>query len=220
MKKSILLVAGLGLFFGKIGAQEMAPVTNTQTDLRSKITLGAKLGTNYSNIYKVENEVFNADAKFGYAAGVFFAIPLGAMYGVQPEALFTQKGFKGKGEIKGESYTFSRTTNHLDIPLLFAVKPTEFVTLLAGPVWSYLFGQTDAYTYGSTMVSNETSFSNSKLRKNTLGFTAGLDLTMKHLVVGLRVGWDLQKNNGDGTTATTLYKNNWFQGTVGYRLYR
>ncbi len=220
MKKSILLTAALSLTIGLSNAQQMVAETDLQTDLRSKLTAGIKLGANYSNIYNVQNAAFNADAKFGYAAGVFFAIPLGVMFGIQPEAVFAQKGFKGNGDIKGEAYSFTRTTNHLDIPLLLAVKPTEFVSLVAGPVWSYLIGQTDSYKFGSTMVSTETAFSNSNLRKNTLGFTTGVDLTMKHLVVGLRVGWDLQKNNGDGTSATTVYKNSWFQGTVGYRLYK
>lgn len=42
---------------------------------------------------------------------------------------------------------------------------------------------------------------------------------MKHFVVGLRIGWDLQKNDGDGNNGTMTYKNTWYQGTIGYRLY-
>jgi hypothetical protein len=53
-----------------------------------------------------------------------------------------------------------------------------------------------------------------------LCLTGGFDITMKHIVLSARAGWDLQENHSDGTSSTPRYKNVWYQGTIGYRFYR
>lgn len=218
MKKLFFTVTTIALSLVAGFAQETVDPTN-RTDYRERLLFGFKAGANYANVYNVKGASFNADPKWGFATGAFIAIPIGKLFGVQPEILFSQKGFQGTGNLLFGDYKFSRTTSHIDVPLLFELKPSEFITILAGPQYSYLLSQKDVYTYGNTSVANETEFTNSNLRKNTLCFTGGLDFTMKHLVVGLRVGWDLQKNNGDGSTSTMVYKNTWYQGTIGYRFY-
>lgn len=218
MKKLIFTVTSIIMTVASGFAQDATDGTN-RTDYRGRLLFGFKAGANYANVYNVKGASFNADPRWGFAGGAFIAIPIGQLFGIQPEILFSQKGFQGNGSKLGSDYKFSRTTSHIDVPLLFALKPSEFVTIVAGPQYSYLLSQKDAYTYGNTSVTNEMEFNNSNLRKNVLCFTGGLDFTMKHLVVGLRVGWDLQKNNGDGGTTTMIYKNTWYQGTIGYRFY-
>ncbi len=218
MKKVLFTIAAMALTSITSFAQEATDPTN-RTDYRERLLFGFKAGANYANVYNVKGASFNADPKWGFATGAFVAIPIGTLMGIQPEFLFSQKGFVGNNTIVGKEYKFSRTTSHIDVPIMFALKPTEFITIIAGPQYSYLLSQKDIYTYGNTSVANETEFTNSNLRKNTLCFTGGLDFTMKHMVVGLRVGWDLQKNNGDGTTSTMRYKNTWYQATIGYRFY-
>lgn len=218
MKNLLVAITSIVITATASFAQETVELTN-RTDYRERLLFGFKAGANYANIYNVKGASFNADARWGFATGAFIAIPIGKLMGVQPEILFSQKGFQGNSSTLIGDYKFSRTTSYIDVPLLFALKPSEFVSIVAGPQYSYLLSQKDVYTYGNTSIANETEFSNSNLRKNTLCFTGGLDFTMKHLVVGLRVGWDLQKNNGDGTTTTMKYKNTWYQGTIGYRFY-
>jgi hypothetical protein len=218
MKNLLVAITSIVITATASFAQETVELTN-RTDYRERLLFGFKAGANYANIYNVKGASFNADARWGFATGAFIAIPIGKLMGVQPEILFSQKGFQGNSSTLIGDYKFSRTTSCIDVPLLFALKPSEFVSIVAGPQYSYLLSQKDVYTYGNTSIANETEFSNSNLRKNTLCFTGGLDFTMKHLVVGLRVGWDLQKNNGDGTTTTMKYKNTWYQGTIGYRFY-
>lgn len=214
MKNLILAITVFAAMTGNAVAQE-----TTDTDLRSKLMFGFKAGTNYSNVYDSEGEEFQADAKFGFAGGIFVPIPIGSYFGIQPEALISQKGFKATGVILGSTYSFTRTTTYLDIPLLFSFKPSEFINIVAGPQYSYLFKQKDVFGNASTTIEQEQEFENDNIRRNTLCATAGLDLTMKHLVIGVRAGWDLQRNNGDGTSTTPRYKNAWYQATLGYRFY-
>jgi hypothetical protein len=210
MKKILLITAAISLF-GAINAQE------NSTDLREKLFFGIKGGANYSNVYDAQGEEFRANPKLGLAAGVFLAIPIGKYLGVQTEVLYSQKGFQATGIILGETYNFTRTTSYLDVPLLFAFKPSEFFTLLAGPQYSYLLNQKDVFANATTSIAQETEFVNDNVRKNTLCFLGGADITVKHIVVGARAGWDFQNNNGNGTITTPRYKNVWYQATLGYR---
>jgi hypothetical protein len=211
MKKIILTWA----FLCSIANLAMAQSENL--DYRERFTFGLKVGANYANVYDEQTENFQADPKFGLAAGAFVSIPIGKYFGLQPEALFSQKGFKSSGSILGNTYNISRTSNYIDFPLLFAVTPSEFFTILAGPQYSYLISQKNTFANGSTTIEQEKAFDNENIRKNTLCFTGGVDLNMAHSVVSVRVGWDLRDNIGDGTSTTLRYKNMWYQATYGYR---
>lgn len=189
--------------------------TNTGSNSRDKVHIGAKIGFNYANVYDSKGEDFNADAKLGLAIGGFISIPIGVYFGVQPELLFSQKGFKGSGKLLGLEYDFKRTTSYIDLPLYFTVKPSEFITVLAGPQMSFLTTTKDVFNSGSATVEQE--FDNDNLRKNTFGASIGVDININHLVLGARANWDLQENNGDGSSSTPRYKNQWLQATVGYR---
>lgn len=145
------------------------------------------------------------------------SIPIGTYFGIQPELLFSQKGFQATGRILGSTYKFTRTTSYIDVPLLFLIKPSEFISLVVGPQYSYLIKQTDVFANASTSIDQETEFENDNVRKNTLCFTGGVDINMKHIVLSGRAGWDIQNNNGDGTSTTPRYKNVWYQATIGYR---
>jgi hypothetical protein len=189
----------------------------TRQDTRSKFYLGLKGGVNYSNVYDTQGENFKTDPKFGFAGGVFLTIPIGKYIGLQPEIVFSQKGFKGTGTLLGSSYSLTRTTNYIDVPILVAIKPSPGITLMAGPHFSYLLKQTDEFETGGFTDEQVQEFKNDNIRKNTLGFTGGIDFNFNHVVLGTRIGWDIKNNNGDGTHTTPRYKNVWLQATLGFR---
>lgn len=189
----------------------------TGTDNRSKISLGIKGGVNLSNVYDSEGEDFVADSKIGFAIGGFVSIPLGSYFGIQPEVLFSQKGFKSTGTFLGSTYEMTRTSNFIDVPILVSFKPVESVSILFGPQFSYLTKQTDNFKGGTISATQEEEFSNANLRKNIFGLTGGVDFNVDQMVIGLRAGWDVSENNGDGTSDTPRYKNMWYQATIGYR---
>ena len=211
MKKAIIIIAFIALSINNSIAQ------SSSTDDREKIFFGIKIGTNYSNVYDSEGEDFVADAKFGLAGGAFVSIPLGKFIGIQPEVIFSQKGFKSSGTFLGTAYKTTRTTDYLDVPILFAIKPLPIVTVLFGPQYSYLMKQKDEFTGGSLSSTQEEEFTNDNIRKNTFSFIIGGDINYENFVVGVRGNWDLKNNNGDGTSTTPRYKNVWYQATVGYR---
>ena len=190
---------------------------NNTVNFREKVAFGFKVGGNFSNIYDAEGEEFSADGKYGLAAGIFVAIPFGSFIGLQPEIMYSQKGHKATGELLGASYSFVRTTEFIDVPLHLTIKPAEFITILAGPQLSFLIKQRDVFTNSVTSVEQEAEFKNDNIRKNILGFSGGIDFNFNHLVVGTRVGFDIQDNNGNGTSTKPRYKNTLVQATLGFR---
>lgn len=199
-------------------AQEIAKdKSGNDTETRSNIILGAKLGANYSNVYDSEGQDFVADAKLGFVAGGFVTIPLGKLFAIQPEVLYSQKGFKGSGTLFGSPYSYIRTTDYLDIPLFVAIRPSEYISILAGPQFSFLMSEKNEFTSATVNTTQEQAFNNDNIRKNTFCLIGGLDANLSKLVIGARAGWDLKTNNGDGTSDTPRYKNMWYQLTLGYK---
>lgn len=204
----LLLIAGITI--NNVAAQE---------DDRAAFQIGIKAGANLSNVYDTQGDDFEADGKFGFVAGAFMTIPLGSTFGVQPEVLFSQKGFKAKGNLLGGSYDLTRTTNFIDVPIYFTIKPLSTLTLLVGPQFSFLTKQKDVFENSITSFEIEEEFKNENLRKNIFGASLGINLNISKVVLGARASWDLYNNHGDGTSTTPRYKNVWVQTTLGFRLF-
>jgi len=215
MKNSILILAILA----STGLKSYSQTENSTStvDHRADLFFGFKLGFNYSNVYDSQGENFGADSKYGFALGGFVSIPIIPIIGVQPEIMFSQKGYKSTGTFLGNSYSMTRTSDYLDIPIYLVFRLVENFSILFGPQYSYLFKQTDDFTGGSITASEIESYTNDNFRKNIFGLSGGVDFNFNPIVIGLRVSWDNTSNNGDGTSYTPRYKNMWCQATLGYR---
>lgn len=216
MKKINLLLSISALTFALTAHTQDSSSSN---DTRSFLQFGLKAGVNFSNVYDEKGEAFRADGKIGGVGGIFISIPIGNYIGVQPEVLLSQKGFKGTGIILGGKYEYTHTTNYLDLPLYFSVKPSKYITVLAGPQFSFLLSTKDVFASGVTTIQQEEEFLNDNVRKNLVSFSIGADINIQHFVLGARAAWDFLDNKGDGTSTTPRYKNQWLQLTVGYTFY-
>lgn len=219
MKKLIIISSLLWCFSNIIKAQDNIVVKEREEvrDSRNKLHIGLKIGLNNSNVYDSRGEDFNTTPKLGFVGGAFLSIPIGKYLGLHPEVLYSQKGFYSKGTFEGTTYNLSRTTSYMDVPVMLEFKPSRFITILGGPEYSYLLAQTDVFSKSSITAVQEQEFTNNNIRKNTLGAIFGVDLNLGHFVVGARYAFDMQTNNGDGSSTVPRYKNEWIQGTVGFR---
>jgi hypothetical protein len=184
---------------------------------RDQFHFGLKAGANYSNVYDIKGQDFTADYKFGFAGGIFIAIPLGNYFGIEPEILYSQKGYESNGSILGASYKITHSADYIDIPILLQIKPSDFLTIVAGPQYSYLISTKNKFNSSLLSAQQQQDFDNINIRKNILGVTGGLDFNIMNLVIGTRVGWDVLHNNGDGTSSNPRYRNMWYQATLGFR---
>ena len=186
---------------------------------RQKLVMGLKLGLNSTNVYDQNNNAFVASPRIGGMAGAFLAIPIGKQLGIQPEIHISQKGFNASGQISMDYYKLTRTTTHLDVPVLLQLKPFSFLSVVGGPQYSYLLKQRDEFSLNGNCEQVSEYFAIDNIHKNLLGIVTGVDINLWHLVIALRTGWDVTANRGDGTSSTPRYKNLWLQASIGYRIY-
>ncbi|XOV68807.1 MAG: porin family protein [Fluviicola sp.] len=188
-----------------------------QTDLRDEVSFGLKAGINNSNVWDERDESFEADFKNGLAVGGFLHLPLNEYIGFQPELMYSQKGFEGSGTFLGQRYSYTLTSNHLDVPILFVVKPAPSISIVAGPQYSYLLSERS--TFNSQFYSEEefNEYEANDIRKNRFGVNVGFDININQFVISPRASWDLHENHSDGTSSTPRYKNEFYQLTVGFR---
>ena len=208
MKKLILSVAVLSSAL-TMSAQD---VTNT-SDSRELLRFGFKAGINYSNIYSEEGNDFVADGKVGFAGGAFVSIPLGPVVGIQPEIMYSQKGYQATGSGLLD-YDYKRTLNYLDLPLLLQIKPTSSISLLAGPQFSYLLSTKTEFNDSS--FANEEEINDDNYKKGIIGMVVGADFNVSNFLISARGGFDLSKTDTEGETSDLNYKNQVLQLTVGY----
>lgn len=223
--KTMLVVLGLVGFslvdITEASAQMFGSNRNrnrTEVDARNRPSFGVKAGINRSNVWDEQGQDFQADAKTGFVGGAFISLPITTFIGIQPEILISQKGFQGSGTLLTIPYTFSRTTTYLDVPLLVQIKPVEAFTVVFGPQYAYLLSERNTYSFGGNNTVLQEEFDNDNIRKNTMGFVIGADFNADHVVISGRAGWDFLNNNGDGTSTTPRYKNQWLQLTLGFKL--
>jgi hypothetical protein len=204
----LTMICLIGVVFNTVKAQD---------DLRDRPAFGIKAGINISNLYDTKGEDFSDKSKIGFAGGVFISIPIGTYLGFQPELIYSQKGYKGSGNIILTEYEYTRNVDYLDVPLLLQIKPIPGLSLLAGPHFSFLLHKGLSFDSGNITVEQQTEIRNNNIRKNILGVTGGLDIELHPVVISGRVGWDLQHNNGDGTSTDPRFKNVWIQTTLGLK---
>lgn len=208
-KKLAILMVLLTVTFG------FSQTSTTSDDTRDELKVGIKAGVNFSNVYDEQGQDFVAKGKAGFAAGGFIAIPIGKFFGVQPEIMYSQKGYKATGNVLGFNYDYSKTTSYLDIPILLQVKPIPILAFVAGPQFSYLLDTKTEFN-GSSSTTTEASVNSGNYKKNIFGFVIGADLNIDHFLISGRAGWDISKSDVDGNSSEPRYKNQVIQLGVGF----
>ena len=169
------------------------------------VRLGLRAGANYSNLAgNIKNEE-TYNNKVGFLGGVMlnFDVTGDGFFSVQPELLYSQKGFENKpteynNTIAGIGYKEKRegkvNYNYLDLPVLLKINAGGLY-FEGGPQVSYLLSSNNATktTRTNTLTDKtETLDSQNKndvsgLKRTELGYAAGLGYQAENgLSLGLR----------------------------------
>ncbi len=216
MRTSSFLLIAIVIFV--CSAEAQSPIMD-KDDLREQLQYGYKVGTNYAGIVDFKGESFSAKPVFGILSGIFAAIPISKFFGIQPEALFSQKGFRGEGYTSGYYFELKRTASYLDLPVYFLYKPYKFLSVMIGPEFSLLIQQDDKFRAITDVRLLKDQFYNDKIRKSNFSLTGGLDFYLNRIELGAKAGIDLQNNNGSANSTPMYYRNIWCQATIGYRVH-
>ena len=145
------------------------------------VRLGLRAGANYSNLAgNVKNET-TYNNKAGFLGGVLLNADIAGdgFFSIQPEILYSQKGFENKpteytSTLLGVGYTEKRegnvNYNYLDVPVLLKINAGGFVAE-AGPQYSYLLSANDETKVTRTRQPNGTpAVSEAQNKKDVSGF--------------------------------------------------
>jgi len=76
----------------------------------------------------------DADRRTGFLAGAFVEVEFGGPFALQPELLYTQKGWSREGDVRGTTITSTVKLDYIEIPVL-----AKFQLPLGGPFSPSLF---------------------------------------------------------------------------------
>jgi hypothetical protein len=188
-------------------------------DNTPQVRLGIKGGLSFATIVKTNDDSYSSDPLFGFNGGAVLQLPLGHIIAIQPEVLFSQKGYRATGTVLGSDYDYHRYLNFLDIPILLRINASKGFGIVVGPQYSYLLGTHTKFKSGDNTYQQDVNNDNDNIRKNIFGGVIGADINLdRHLFIYGRYTIDFQNNNGDGTSSTPEYKNQVFQFGLGLLL--
>ncbi|RSK23868.1 porin family protein [Hymenobacter metallilatus] len=216
MKKPLLAAAAL-----------LATLAVTETKAQS-IRFGLKGGGNLSNLSGDLTDEDRYENKVGFHGGAMLNIGLldDGFLSVQPEVLFSQKGFKfAENQAFGlYQYSGSRTYNYIDVPVLLKINADGFY-FEAGPQYSYLMkvkDETKRSINGTVFNTYSGTTDLSNVNRNEIGYAAGLGFQSDAgFLIGLRYNGSLTDFAKDGYTGDADVRNarnSVFQASVGFLL--
>ncbi len=180
------------------------------------VRFGLKGGLSIASIIKTNDPNFHSDLLPGFNGGAVLQIPFGHVIAIQPEVLFSQKGYRATGNFLGTPYDYRRYLNFLDIPLLLRINASRNFGIVVGPQFSYLLSQHTNFKSGNNTYEQTVNTDNEDIRKNILGGVIGADINLnRNAFIYARYTLDFQNDNGNGSPSTPAYKNQVFQLGLG-----
>lgn len=156
------------------------------TAVQAQSGFGFRGGANLSNLSgDLENED-NFENKWGFHGGIIYNIGVVEdFFSIQPELLYSQKGFKNAdSEFTTALGTYRRTGkvnyNYLDLPVLAKIKAGP-IYFEGGPQASYLVGvnnETKTYFNGTLQSSTHDEKDKEGLKEFEFGYAAGLGFAL------------------------------------------
>jgi len=188
------------------------------------ITVGVKGGINIADVSTDVPDLENlTSSKTGFVGGAYANFGLGGVFAIQPEVLYSQKGFKG--EETGSPIEAAFKTNYFEIPVLLKAQfPLTMLrpAVYAGPVVSFETSCKLGLTDGDTSVDFDCDSDDADAgdrNKTEFGavFGANLDLFVGPLVLTVdgRYQLGLTNLNDDPDAPDESVKNRVWQFMAG-----
>jgi hypothetical protein len=180
-------------------------------------SFGIKAGASLTNItgsYTTGGGDFKN--KFGFHGGFVANLPISDIFSIQPELLYSMKGYKfnGTDPYYGVTYNFKQTLHYIDVPVLARINAGGLF-FEAGPQVGYLVAANSSIDDGRVPTRSYSGRDN--LRKVDFGYAAGLGYQLPNGPgIGLRYNGGFK--NVMNTYESAGARNSAFQLYLSYRL--
>lgn len=121
--------------------------------------IGAKAG---ANLGKIAGVAYKDNFKLGYQIGGFLEFDFTDKWGLQGEVLFNQSNTEIRNSYKqvwDEKFNKNKTLDYVSVPVLLKYNPNEFLSLHAGPQFSFLTNSEDCTWENGKKLFKDTDFS-------------------------------------------------------------
>jgi len=204
--------------------------TTLTISFASQAQIGVKLGANLTNLAGDLQDEDNYQNKLGLVGGITYNIPLSSdnFISIQPELLYSQKGFKRADISYNDPATGQQVTqegkvnySYLDLPILFKINAGP-VFFEAGPQVSYLLSIKDNTELTVNGIDFESYVRQDKdaLAEFEIGYAAGVGVQIPMgLTLNVRYNGSVsalaKDDNGDELANA---RNSVYQATIGFKL--
>jgi hypothetical protein len=172
--------------------------------INAQMRFGVKGGLNLASISTSDKTVPTSSA-LGFHGGIVLDAPLSESISIQPNLLFSQKGFS----LDASGISSKVTFNYIEIPVNFLYNATDALTIGAGPFLGYALSASAKTTFNGQTQTTDVDFDNKSQRVDYgLNITAGYEI-IEGLVISANYSLGLANLNKDATTSSTnTIKNN------------
>ncbi|HYF68040.1 MAG TPA: porin family protein [Ohtaekwangia sp.] len=165
--------------------------------------LGVKGGVNFSN-FRVD-KIADNNMKAGLNLGLFAKLPVGAMFSIQPELLYSSKGAKLKYDnfIQGEGeYRFNM--NYLELPVLAVFNIGKYFNIHAGPYAAFLTSSNIKDMDDDGTIEGVKDIDVDNFNRFDYGVAAGIGIDVNGFIAGARYNYGLQEIGEEGNLTGEL----------------
>jgi len=191
MKKLLLSLMFLLLTFVSVRAQEGPPGVRSSTDYAPGTTesrnngFGVKGGWNISNVHgDNKSALTNRDNLNNFMAGIYAQFALNNKFSVQPEFLYSRKGYQA--DVTGPAIYLRKTRlDYLQVPVLLVYNFLDNVSVHVGPQASLLINAKNS--------TQDMSISDAGFHSLDYGAVGGLEARIGPARLGARYDLGLAK---------------------------
>jgi len=212
MKKIYLLLLVLSVSLSGLAQKRVTSTDPVNHNLEDNLApdnegFGLKGGINLADVYGNAGSDFTTPEKIkSFHAGVYAQFSFTDNFSVQPEVLFSRKGFTaGNSGVAGGTHKIR--LDYFDVPLLFSLRVLNNISLMAGPQASLLL----------TVKENDQELDKAGYNSFDLGAAAGIEGRLSVFRIGARYNRSYENiYKADNTiSAGNDLKNQVFQFYLG-----
>ncbi|KQM53666.1 porin family protein [Chryseobacterium sp. Leaf201] len=216
MKKLIL---GMALTAGSLAfAQTTTTTTTSNMSADSAVRFGVKAGMNVSSLSD-DGSLEDQGSKIGFNAGVFANIPVGSMFSVQPEVLYSQYGDKYDTRIGNNTYSYANHLDYITVPVMLQYNLIPNLYVEAGPEFGFMVS---AKNKAKNETNNDVISESGNYKDNFSTFNFGIGLGAGYYFtdnIGITARYvagltDIAKDRPNGSDAI---RNNVFQVGLAFK---
>ncbi len=113
----------------------------------SQVSAGPKAGLNFSSVIGGSRDEDNS-FKLGFYCGFFMNLSINDKLSIQPEVLYSTRGFKYQRTIGNNDTSLSHNLSYIDFPFLGSYLITDRLSVEAGPQIGYIIADRTKGTAG------------------------------------------------------------------------